>query len=110
LRIEALSLKVDVLTQTIAQVSKNGQFLLSHSIKAGTRRIDGSEKSNVSDVTITEKGAPNFSDTDRIKGVSLDLKRPVLHSTGGFWGDDFNWLKKYYFKPDAYIPHDVKYV
>ena len=43
-----------------------GQFLLSHSIKAGTRRIDGSEKSNVSDVTITEKGAPNFSDTDRI--------------------------------------------
>jgi hypothetical protein len=59
----------------------------------GTRRIDGSEKSNVSDVTITEKGAPNFSDTDRIKRVSLDLKRPVLHSTGGFWGDDFNWLK-----------------
>ena len=53
-----------------------------YSIKAGTRRIDGSEKSNVSDVTITEKGAPHFSDTDRIKRVSLDLKRPVLHSTG----------------------------
>ena len=59
-----------------------GQFLLSHSIKAGTRRIDGSEKSNVSDVTITEKGAPNFCAKDRIKRVSLDLKRPVLHSTG----------------------------
>jgi hypothetical protein len=53
-----------------------------YSIKAGTRRIDGSEKSKVSDVTITEKGAPNFSDTDRINRVSLDLNRPVLHSTG----------------------------
>jgi len=53
-----------------------------YSIKAGTRRIDESEKSSVSDVTITEKGAPSFSDTDRIKRVSLDLKRPVLHTTG----------------------------
>ena len=57
-------------------------FFTLYSIKAGTRRIDGSEKSNVSDVTITEKGAPNFSDKDRIKRVSLDLDRPVLHSTG----------------------------
>ncbi len=61
---------------------KNWAILSLYSIKAGTRRIDGSEKSNVSDVTITEKGAPHFSDTDRIKRVSLDLKRPVLHSTG----------------------------
>ena len=30
-----------------------------YSIKAGTYRVDGSEKSNVSDVTITEKGAPS---------------------------------------------------
>ncbi len=42
-----------------------------YSIKAGTRRIDGCEKSNVADVTITEKGVPNFSDADRIKRVSL---------------------------------------
>jgi hypothetical protein len=59
-----------------------GQVFTLYSIKAGTRRIDGSEKSNVSDVTITEKGAPHFSDKDRIKRVSLDLNRPVLHSTG----------------------------
>ena len=36
---------------------KNWAIPSLYSIKAGTRRIDGSEKLNVSDVTITEKDA-----------------------------------------------------
>ena len=43
-------------------VLKIEKSILLYSIKAGTRRTDGSKKSNVSDVTITEKGAPSFPD------------------------------------------------
>jgi len=65
-----------------SQRGQRGQSL-SYSIRAGTRRTDGSEKSSVSDVTITEKRnavpwLPHLPGDGLLRGRQEFHPRPAL--------------------------------